>query len=143
MDLTERYMPRSGDVVTEEFDGEFVVLDLASGKYFGLSGSSALVWKGLVAGHSPAALCAELPADDPRRDTIAGLTASLVEHGLLVTTAAAEPDSPAIAAELAQATGPFGIEMFDDLADLILTDPIHEVDQQAGWPVRPADEPRD
>ena len=26
------------------------------------------------------------------------------------------------------------IEVFDDLAELILADPIHDVDEQAGWP---------
>ena len=27
-----------------------------------------------------------------------------------------------------------GIEVFDDLAELIFGDPIHDVDEQAGWP---------
>ena len=26
------------------------------------------------------------------------------------------------------------IEIFDDLAELIFADPIHDVDEQAGWP---------
>ena len=28
--------------------------------------------------------------------------------------------------------------VFTDLADLIGIDPVHEVDESAGWPVRPA-----
>ena len=49
-------------------------------------------------------------------------------------------DKPAAtAAELAAAPGPFTVEMFEDLADLILTDPVHDVDHDAGWPHRPAD----
>lgn len=30
------------------------------------------------------------------------------------------------------------IEVFDDLAQLILADPIHDVDAEAGWPMRRA-----
>jgi len=30
------------------------------------------------------------------------------------------------------------IEVFDDLAQLILADPIHDVDAEAGWPMRKA-----
>ena len=48
---TDTYVPRSRDVASEDFDGEFVVLDLASGKYFSLLGGAAIVWRGLMAGH--------------------------------------------------------------------------------------------
>ena len=30
------------------------------------------------------------------------------------------------------------IEVFDDLAELIMIDPLHEVDAERGWPVKPA-----
>ena len=33
------------DVLSRELDGEAVLLDLRSGKYFGLNGTGALVWQ--------------------------------------------------------------------------------------------------
>ena len=34
------------DIVFEEFDGELVVLNLASGRYFGFNAPAAAVWRG-------------------------------------------------------------------------------------------------
>jgi len=33
------------------------------------------------------------------------------------------------------------VEVFNDLADLIAIDPVHEVDASAGWPMRPENFP--
>jgi hypothetical protein len=32
----------------------------------------------------------------------------------------------------------FDLAVFDDLADLLIADPVHDVDEEAGWPHRPA-----
>jgi hypothetical protein len=137
-ELTDRFVPRSRDVASEDFDGEFVVLDLKSGKYFSLLDGSAIVWKGLMSGHSATTLCARLPADDPRRNAVASLLTSLMDHGLIVVATAPVAD-PAddLAAILAASTGGFEVEMFDDLADLLVADPVHDVDEETGWPAMP------
>jgi len=40
-------------VSTREFDGEWVVLDLAGGNYFGLDDLGGTIWQHLSAGRSP------------------------------------------------------------------------------------------
>ena len=35
------------------------------------------------------------------------------------------------------------IERYDDIADIMMMDPIHEVDKTLGWPRTSVDEPRD
>ncbi|MEQ1900306.1 MAG: PqqD family protein [Devosia sp.] len=137
MQPTDTFVPRDDNVASEDFDGEFVVLDLASGKYFGLSGGSALVWRAMLAGHSVNTLCANLAEGDARRAQIAGLLATLMENGLIVAASDGRVAPAELAAELSGVEGPFLVETFDDLADLMLTDPIHDVDQEAGWPKRP------
>lgn len=138
MQTTDTFVPRNDNVASEDFDGEFVVLDLESGKYFSLAGGAAIVWRGLTSGHSVTSLFSALPEADPRRDAVARLAESLLGHGLLVPARNPVAPDPAIAAELAHAEG-FGVDVFDDLADLLVADPIHDVDQQAGWPHRPQD----
>jgi hypothetical protein len=136
MELTDRFALRSRDVASEHFDGEFVVLDLESGKYFSLLGGSAIVWRGLLSGHSANTLCGGLSASDPRRAEVVALIASLFEYDLLVVSpapVAPPPDDVVVA--LADSSGPYEVEMFDDLADLLQADPIHDVDQETGWPV--------
>jgi hypothetical protein len=135
MQLTDTFAPRSADVASEDFDGEFVVLDLANGRYFSLLGGSAIVWRGLTSGHSVETLCAGLPIGDDRRAEVAGLVEALLTHNLIVVSAIPVADPPReVPSDLASASGPFTVEVFDDLADLLLADPIHDVDPETGWP---------
>jgi hypothetical protein len=79
----------SDDVVFRELDGEGVILNLASGIYFGLDETGARMWR-LIEQHAHlgavlAALCDEY---DAQRETIEQdllrLTLELSEKGLLV-----------------------------------------------------------
>jgi hypothetical protein len=64
--------------------------------------------------------------------------AQLREHGLVLETAtAAGAPAQDLLARLAAGGEPPLIEPYEDLADLILADPIHEVEAAAGWPNLP------
>lgn len=137
--MTKTFVIGSVDVAAEEFDGEFVVLDIARGHYFSLASGSALIWRGLTEGHSAEALCAELEASSPVRPLVDGVVVSLVDHGLLkAAPCEASTDAAPIARALAAGGLTFEVEVFNDLADLLVSDPIHDVDEKAGWPHRPA-----
>jgi hypothetical protein len=137
MNATDRYVPRDHNVAAEDFDGEFVVLDLNSGKYFSLAGAAAIVWKGLTSGHSVASLVAGLAEGDERRAGAERVAQELLAFNLLRADGTATGGPPEIAAELAAASGGFEVQSFDDLADLLIADPIHDVDAEAGWPHKP------
>lgn len=137
MNATDRYVPRDHNVAAEDFDGEFVVLDLDSGKYFSLAGAAAIVWKGLIAGHSLASLVGGLPEGDARRAGAERVVNELLGFNLLRAEGTATGGPAEIAAELAAASGGFEVQSFDDLADLLVADPIHDVDAEAGWPHKP------
>ncbi len=118
-----RFQLTGPDVVGEEFDGEVVVLNLRTGQYFGLNESGAALWGAILAGADPA--------------DIAGISGSefaarLVELGLI--SQSAEPPVPA--EKLTLDITPM-IDVYDDLSDLILADPIHDVDAEKGWPKLP------
>ena len=134
---TQTFALASPEIAAEDFDGEFVVLNMETGKYFSVARGAAVVWRGLVAGLSPEALAAALPADDARRADLATLVEFLVASGLLMATDTPSADDAVMAAELAAAEPQFTVEVFDDLADLFIADPIHDVEATAGWPHRP------
>jgi hypothetical protein len=70
--------------------------------------------------------------------SIYGYAEKLVGYGCLVrsdTPGSATLD-PATIEILRASANPPTVEIFDDLADLILADPIHDVEETAGWPVR-------
>jgi len=128
------YRIASRDVVSESFDGDIVVVDLATGRYFSLSRSGGALWEMLSAGVSPAAIgkaagCAPEP--------VAAFAETLLGHRLLARqpgVPASLPDAQAIA-RLAAAGDVPEVTVFDDLADLFTADPIHDVEEPAGWPV--------
>jgi hypothetical protein len=134
---TQTFVVRSRDVVAEDFEGEFVVLDLASGRYYSLAGGTAVIWRGLIGGHSLDTLFSGLAADDARRAAALAATEAMLGHKLIVANDGPASGSPDIAIEFAATSGPYDIEVFDDLADLLVADPIHDVDPEAGWPHLP------
>ncbi len=128
-------------IVAENFDDEMVLIDVDNGIYFSMQGSAAAVWRAFETPQVPASACAELTAEltEPDRLSVARLIHELAERKLIVEAEAAPP-APAGRLSRFAATS-FALPVlgvFTDLADLIAIDPVHEVDDQAGWPVRPA-----
>jgi hypothetical protein len=60
----------------------------------------------------------------------------IIDFGLVRPADPAEKTeiSAAVRAELAAIDAPPKVVVFDDLADLILADPVHDADEQVGWP---------
>ncbi|MBV1904068.1 MAG: PqqD family protein [Marinosulfonomonas sp.] len=131
------YKVSSADIVFEEFDGDLVVLNLASGQYFGLNSPAAAIWTSLVSGVCPA----DIANAGPKAKAVNKFVEDLLSFELIFPA----PDAKAtlkpgeIAALRAIGPEPL-IEVYDDLADLIVADPIHDVDQEAGWPNLPTSE---
>ena len=132
MTLSERYAVASAEIVSESFDGDFVVLDLSCGKYFSFSDSANVIWEAVSSGVAPADLlggtisAAELEA----------FVETLVGHGLIEPRqiSASHGSASHYSDRLAAATEKPDLAVFDDLADLFMADPIHDVEETAGWP---------
>jgi hypothetical protein len=133
------YAVASADIVSEEFEGEFVVLDLSCGKYYSMDAAASALWRAIVAGASMRDLGHALEgAPGVNAQSIHEYAEKLVEYGCLTRSdvpGTAQVDAATI--EMLRASGsPPTVEMFEDLADLILADPIHDVEETVGWPVR-------
>src|SRR5687768_2645374 len=100
------------DIAAEEFDGEYVVLNLKSGMYFSVRPAAAVIWKALVAGHSGEALQAALPA---RSADIEKAMAAFVSNGLLVPAERQTTgDVSDLARTLVEAEPDFGVERSEE-----------------------------
>lgn len=138
MGFSSIYAVSGSDIVYETFDGDAVVLDLASGRYFGFSDSGSCVWEALIAHVSPASLVGRACGSGAiAADDLEAFIVRLGEYGLLSPAPEVAPTalSPEMAARLATARDGLNIDMHDELADLVMVDPIHDVDEPAGWPV--------
>lgn len=136
MHESHAYAVASRDIVFESFDGEAVVLNLANGKYFGFSDSGSKVWQALSSGMDARALVGLAAGGSTIGEAqLDHFIAQLLELGLLVPSdATVQPLPDELAAELAATNEPLDVSIHDDLADLIVIDPIHEVEEPLGWP---------
>jgi hypothetical protein len=140
------YEVNSPRVMGETVDGETVLIDSRSGAYYSLNESGSHIWSALQDGPTTVgAIGAALAAlygmeTEAASEATSSLIASLCEHELIRVTHGA----PATALSIAP-LGPAPLvftepmlERFDDLEDLLLLDPIHDVDPERGWPIAKA-----
>ncbi len=139
-----RYRMNNPGVIQETLDGEAVIVNLLSGTYYSLDRAGGVIWNLLISGMSSEDILSQLEsifATD--RATLAAavgeLTATLVQEELIVPlkegTALADI-APAGVNVPASERLPFEkpvLHRYTDMQELLLLDPIHEVDER-GWP---------
>ena len=138
--LATRYSVCAPHVIHETIDGEVVIINLESGNYYSLRGSGARIWEGIAGGADIDAIGDDLLGAfdglDGRPDVSAFLE-ELEREGLISRTAddarGAGPLPLPIDGPRAAYAAPV-LEGFTDMQDLILLDPVHEVDEAYGWP---------
>jgi hypothetical protein len=124
-----------GDII----EGEAIVVDMRNGHYFSADGYGALIWDAIRRGHSGGQISQALRAAKgvALDDLVAEFIAALLAEGLIEPCDAALPAEPyqVDTALLANASLPPRLVRHTDMEDLILLDPIHDVDV-VGWPAR-------
>jgi len=120
-------------------DGETVILDSSTGVLTLLVGIGPEIWERLVGGADREALLAEIAGtyDDVAATAAGSFLDELLAAKLIVPCDAGTPGDAAPAPWPTEYRPP-QIEVYDDIADIMMMDPIHEVDQTRGWP-RPVD----
>lgn len=128
-------------VVGEVIDGEAVIMDLATGHYFSTQHVGCQIWRAIERGASRGAIVDTLVSMydvEPKVassavDTFIG---ELMQRNLVVEANEDGNDEPLAAASSAQRlpfTNPV-LNSYTDMEELLLLDPIHDVDQ-TGWPM--------
>ena len=133
--MSIRYAINAPDVVAEDFAGETLILNLATGHYFRLRGAASPIWSLLLAGHSPETILASIRAKRPELfEKSFAFVGRLIELDLIRTDGNGAGNSDDDLIGEAWPVEVPEIEDFGELAELIFSDPIHDVDEQAGWP---------
>lgn len=120
-------------------DGQAVVINFLSGMYYGTNSLGSAVLERLVHGGAPDKIAAEvkaLPGCPEDFDTrLEAFIASLREKEILTEGETQESSEPPIG-EGALADGfELPLDEFSEVQDLILADPVHDVDVEQGWPI--------
>jgi hypothetical protein len=132
----------SRDVVHQTIDGEAVIIHLARGYYYSLDAVGADVWATIGRGGDLSALTAALkarhgPSATDVETAVADFVDALRREDLIVEDASpASTTAPALDTASSDNRAVFEppvLHKYTDLQDLLLLDPIHQVDE-GGWP---------
>lgn len=139
------YRLNEPDASAEIFDEEVLAINLSKGHYHSIRGTGVAMWKLLLSGSDDAQIVQAMQAAyDTDRLTLEAdvgtFVKQLVAAGLLVEDAGAVSTPPPAPTPSPAAAGysPPILESHADMQELLLIDPIHDVDVQVGWPLRAA-----
>lgn len=140
-----RYVVDHTNISSEDFDGETVCVNFATGTYFGLGG---------VAGPILAFFASPRTEDEALdfvarqygvevarvREEVKPFIGELIGQKLLIADdgEATQEEEPR-AMENLPGYEPPRLEIHTDLQELIMLDPVHEADPEHGWPLRRTD----
>lgn len=114
-------------VISDEVDGETLVINLGTGAYYVIPEQALAVWTAISNG-VPAKRLLD-GAQDPRSAALAEYLQRLLDAGLL-----REAGSVRDGVSVRWDTADLDLEEHTDMADLLGLDPIHEADENVGWP---------
>jgi hypothetical protein len=136
----ECYRINEPQVIQETFDDEVVIVNLETGNYYSLDQVGSSVWELIKQGASHEdiidLISRQFEGDAAFiKDSINQLLSEMEKESLIVLSSAGKPsfktemngESPR-----ARFQRPI-LEKYTDMQELLLLDPIHEVDE-AGWP---------
>jgi hypothetical protein len=139
---TTRFRFAADRAVSKVVDGDAIVIDTVTGRYFSLEGTAEVAWSLLVASHSPAEVAAELREryEAGNADVLADvsrLVEELVAQNLLVEASGAETvDGPVFAGDRSPYSAP-ELTVFTDMEDLLAFDPPLPVADVSVWTAKP------
>jgi hypothetical protein len=137
------YCIETPEVVSDIIDGEAIMLHRLYGDYFSTDGVGGLIWQWIGEGRSRSQILSMLNARfsaSPAEIATAvdSFLADLVTHKLVreiiegdeSATETIEPQTNP-EAEFVRPT----LHVYSDIRNMVLLDPIHDVDENIGWPM--------
>jgi hypothetical protein len=134
------YQINSGSMSFERLDGEVVIISFETGKYFNSNNSAAdilfLIENGVHQSLWSNILSSNFTDFDEQNSGIANFLEMAFEEKLLIISNEAKIERIELPSDYQRKNWePPSLLVFDDLADLLLIDPIHDT-STSGWPMQ-------
>lgn len=133
------YTINDARVVSEILDGEVIIIDFKEGFYYSLNNTGSVLWVGIQNGYTRNQLLAYFSARyDAAPEAIEKSVTALISRLKELSLVAEESVDTAPAVE--EYTGEkekffmLALQQFQDMQEMLLADPIHDIDEQTGWP---------
>lgn len=140
--MNRRFRINAPAVAAELIDGEAVIMNLTTGSYFSARGTGAMIWEWVEQGIPEASIAAALSGASDGADAadvaqeVERFLGELLTHALVREIPLIGPIPPpdAVTTTPGSPFVPPTLDVFNDMQDLLLLDPIHDVQEEAGWP---------
>ncbi len=156
MDPSMRFLMNKPNVIYEVFEDEVVIINLGSGSYYSVDKVGAEVWRFIVNGAAVDEIVDSIREQYKNKGVvdiekaINQFVEELKREELIVPYPATEPENISrskLKVESLSTTITFDFEApslhkYTDMQELLLLDPIHEVDE-TGWPSTKPDSSKD
>lgn len=138
--IVHTYEVSGANIVYEVFDEEVVVVNLNSGKYYSIRNIAAYIWKAIIASLAIEIIIEHLSeryptaSEDISKDVFTFVDL-MVKEGLLKASQNQPKEH-----QLSLPSVNYGVptlEIFSDMQEILLLDPVHDVDE-SGWPITEA-----
>jgi len=145
MDTRARYKINSPDVIYENVDNEVLIIEFNTGNYYSTNNSGAEIWELLAAGAPVGEIIQKIgtkysDGNGDIKTAVDQFFNELLDENLISPVKIEPGDTEGHAAEIGTSTrseqlvfeAPV-LQKYSDMQELLLLDPIHEVDE-TGWP---------
>lgn len=140
------YSINSARAISETLEGETIIINLDTGNYYSVNESATAIWKELASPCTLSRLIQALSAQydgstDTLKKSIGNSVAFFLKEQLIVEMPAssAQTAGTSVTAQIQTDPStkkpftPAKIDKYDDMQEMLLADPIHDVDT-TGWP---------
>lgn len=143
MNHSERFRINSPNVVHETIDGEVVIVHLEKGAYYSLIKEGADIWSQIISGFSRGEIMEyTIQRYDGDRENIEkgvnNFIAVLQGEEVIILNETGEPENASVKNQPTETEKPIfqapSLQKYTDMEELLALDPIHEVDEEIGWP---------
>ncbi|WP_436516310.1 PqqD family protein [Ekhidna sp. To15] len=119
-------------VVSDKFDDEIVVVSLESGFYYSFRKTAMEVWSLIQNGHTTSEVTSSFNLSDSQKKEVLNFLDQLKKENLVVDNLSENKSNIDLPEKLEFDDLEFA--KFEDMSDLIMIDPIHDSNQEKGWP---------
>ena len=119
-------------------EGQAIVINFTTGMYYGTSSLGSAVLDSLLGGTDPEEICKAIQAlpgcPEDIQSQLDAFIGQLLEKEIIIP---AEGTGAACAIDVSALSDGFKltVDEFAEVQDLILADPVHDVDVEQGWPI--------
>ncbi|MBR8831086.1 MAG: hypothetical protein N5P05_003793 [Chroococcopsis gigantea SAG 12.99] len=139
------YQVNSNQIAHESIEDEIVIIHLDNGNYFNLQGTGGSIWNGIVEGKSTKDIISYLVnnyevQESAIIESVKNFIDQLMSEELIIeSNETTRDDGPHLSLTPTDRKALFTppvLEKYEDMQDLLLLDPLHDVNESVGWPAR-------